>query len=86
MRARRLGVAHRQLLGKTEFEVRDLVHKIGAKAIEAILESLDYGRTHTLEESLANEANLFARVSQTADKKEGVTAFKEKRRPNFQDQ
>jgi enoyl-CoA hydratase/carnithine racemase len=57
----------------------------GAKAIEAIMESLDYGRNHTVEESLANEAQLFARVSQTSDMKEGVTAFKEKRRPNFQD-
>jgi hypothetical protein len=28
----------RQLLGKTEFEVRDLVHKIGAKAIETALQ------------------------------------------------
>jgi hypothetical protein len=27
----------RQLLGKTEFEVRDLVHKIGAKAIGTAL-------------------------------------------------
>ena len=27
----------RQLLGRTEFEVRDIVHKIGAKAIEAAL-------------------------------------------------
>jgi hypothetical protein len=26
-----------QLLGKTEFEVRDLVHRIGAKAIETAL-------------------------------------------------
>jgi len=28
----------RQLLGQTEFEVRDLVHKVGAKAIETALE------------------------------------------------
>ena len=33
----------RQLLGKTEFEVRDLVHKIGAKAIETALEQRKKG-------------------------------------------
>lgn len=27
----------RQLLGKTEFEVRDLVHKVGAKGVETAL-------------------------------------------------
>jgi enoyl-CoA hydratase/carnithine racemase len=61
------------------------ITSFGAKAIEAIMESLDYGRDHTLEESLENEANLFGRVSQTDDKREGTTAFKEKRRPNFTD-
>jgi hypothetical protein len=35
----------RQLLGKTEFEVRDLVHKIGAKAIETALEERKKGGT-----------------------------------------
>lgn len=57
----------------------------GAKAIEGIMESLAYGCDHTMAESLAKEADLFARVSQSADMKEGVAAFKEKRRPNFQD-
>lgn len=33
----------RQLLGKTEFEVRDLVHKIGAKVIETALEERKKG-------------------------------------------
>jgi hypothetical protein len=28
----------RQLLGQTEFEVRDLVHKIGAKSLETALD------------------------------------------------
>lgn len=35
----------RQLLGKTEFEVRDFVHKIGAKAIEATLQERKKGGT-----------------------------------------
>lgn len=57
----------------------------GAKAIEGALDSLEYGRSHTLAESLEKEADCFARVSQTEDMKEGTSAFKEKRRPNFQD-
>jgi hypothetical protein len=34
-----------QLLGKTEFEVRDRVHKIGAKAIETALNERKKGAT-----------------------------------------
>ena len=35
----------RQLLGQTEFEVRDLVHKIGAEAIETALDERKKGGT-----------------------------------------
>lgn len=35
----------RQLLGKTEFEVRDLVHKIGARALETALDERKKGGT-----------------------------------------
>jgi len=34
-----------QMLGKTEFEVRDRVHKIGAKAIETALNERKKGAT-----------------------------------------
>ncbi len=34
-----------QLLGRTEFEVRDQVHKIGAKALQAALEERKKGGT-----------------------------------------
>lgn len=37
--------ADRQLLGQTEFEVRDLVHKIGAKALETALDERKKGGT-----------------------------------------
>jgi enoyl-CoA hydratase len=55
------------------------------KAIEAILTSLEFGRNHNLAESLDKESDLFAGLTQTQDMREGVTAFIEKRRPNFQD-
>jgi hypothetical protein len=35
----------RQLLGHTEFEVRDLVHRIGAKALETALHERKKGGT-----------------------------------------
>jgi hypothetical protein len=35
----------RQLLGQTEFEVRDLVHRIGAKAFETALDERKKGAT-----------------------------------------
>jgi hypothetical protein len=35
----------RQLLGPTEFEVRDLVHRIGAKAFETALDERKKGAT-----------------------------------------
>ena len=35
----------RQLLGQAEFEVRDRVHKIGARAIEAALAGREKGAT-----------------------------------------
>jgi hypothetical protein len=35
----------RQLLGRTEFEVRDLVHAIGAKALETALDERKKGGT-----------------------------------------
>lgn len=57
----------------------------GKHAIAGILEAVDQGRNSTLEEGLKAEAQIFGCVSQTADMKEGTSAFKEKRRPNFQD-
>ena len=36
----------RQLLGQTEFEVRDRVHKIGAKAFETALDERKKGGTN----------------------------------------
>jgi hypothetical protein len=37
--------ADRQIFGQTEFEVRDRVHKIGAKAIETALDERKEGGT-----------------------------------------
>ena len=57
----------------------------GAKAIGAILTSLNDGRELSVQEHLDRESELFAGLTETADMREGVSAFKEKRRPNFTD-
>ena len=52
-----------------------------AKALDAIYAGLDMDA----EEGLAYEIARFAEVAETEDIREGLTAFLEKRRPQFKD-
>ncbi|WP_328468894.1 enoyl-CoA hydratase-related protein [Streptomyces sp. NBC_00448] len=53
-------------------------------AYAAMKEALAYGASHTLEESLAHEDTLQARAGASADHREAVSAFVEKRKPRFE--
>jgi len=53
-------------------------------AIQYCLEAVNQGMNMTLEKGLFLEATLFGMCSATDDKKEGTTAFLEKRPANFQ--
>jgi enoyl-CoA hydratase len=53
-------------------------------AIRYCMEAVNKGMEMTLAEGLFLEATLFAVTCATEDKKEGTTAFLEKRAPNFQ--
>ena len=53
-------------------------------ALRYIQQAVDRGLNTTLEEGLHIEADLFAKVFQTEDVREGVDAFINKRQPNFQ--
>jgi enoyl-CoA hydratase len=50
--------------------------------IEGVLEAVEHGGS--IEEGLLSEAYIFGRLCGTADKHEGLTAFLEKRKPQWQ--
>jgi enoyl-CoA hydratase/carnithine racemase len=57
----------------------------GALAMGAIIQSVNEGLDKPLDEAIEHEAQLFAKLCETEDMREGVSAFLEKRRPRFQD-
>ncbi|MFQ5779906.1 MAG: enoyl-CoA hydratase-related protein, partial [Nitrospiria bacterium] len=69
-------------------QAQGLARKIamkGKKATIASLQAIREGMTHPLSSGLTLEADLFGQICETADMKEGVSAFLEKRQPKFQD-
>ena len=67
---------------------KDLARKIASKGAAAIRESLraiEEGLGLPLEQGLAREADAFGRIAGTEDCREGVSAFLEKRQPQFKD-
>ncbi len=87
--AKMIGLVNR-VVPETEVlkEAQGLAKKIAAKsrvaiaaAMKAILEEAD----DQIEAGLSLEAEVFGTLCETADKKEGLTAFIEKRQPKFQD-
>lgn len=64
----------------------ELAHSLATmptKAIGLIKRMTDYSATHTLAESLDNEADMQELAGRTADHREGLMAFLEKRGANF---
>jgi enoyl-CoA hydratase len=85
--ALRLGVVNRvaepeQLMAEAESLAR-AVAEHAPLAVRACLEAVTRGSRATLEEGLAIEAELFARLFSTEDVREGTRAFLEKRAPVF---
>jgi len=67
-------------------EAKTLLRKVtrnGPQAIRMAMESVYRAQDATLVEALANEASLFGLLASTEDMKEGMTAFLEKRKPDF---
>lgn len=85
--AERLGMIY-QFFADDQFqtEVEKIVSKLAAMPTVALAhtkKALQWSFTHALIEQLANEDKLQQRAANTADFKEGVQAFLEKRQPQF---
>lgn len=72
-----------KLLAEAEHFARQVMSR-GPLAIKSALEAINRGMEMPLSEGLNLEANLFGRLCETEDMKEGLKAFLEKRQPNFQ--
>ena len=71
-----------------EDTVRGLAEKIASKSLPSIsgtLRAIGGGLDVSLTDGLALEARIFGEVCASADKTEGIHAFLEKRKANFQD-
>ena len=74
-------------------ELRALTEKLagtflkrGPLALDIALESVLRGTEVGMDEGLRIEADLFGIISSTKDMREGLTAFLEKRKPNYRGQ
>lgn len=69
-------------------EAKKLAANIGSKgmlSVKACLEAVNSGMEMSLKKGLSKEAKLFGRLCEIEDKKEGISAFVEKRVPRFKD-
>ncbi|WP_249870934.1 enoyl-CoA hydratase [Oceanobacillus saliphilus] len=79
-----IAVAEEDLIAET----MKLAEKIAAKskpAINHIMHLIPFAKTSQFSEGVSEEAKSFSTVFGSSDAKEGVQAFLEKRKPNFQD-
>jgi enoyl-CoA hydratase len=77
-----LVVPQDRLLNESETLLRSILQN-GPLALRACLEAVDIGLDMSLDEALLMEANHFGLLSSTADMREGMQAFIEKRAPVF---
>jgi enoyl-CoA hydratase len=75
-------VPQEELMDRAKETLRK-VTKNGPLAVRMVLESIYRGLDTTLIEANGVEANLFGLLASTEDVKEGMTAFLEKRKPEF---
>ncbi|WP_053218977.1 enoyl-CoA hydratase [Virgibacillus senegalensis] len=88
-KAAELGLANHSYPEEVLFEKADeLAAKVAAKSgptIYRVMKLIPYTRSSRFQEGMDMEANAFGKIFGNADAKEGIAAFIEKRKPNFQD-
>lgn len=67
----------------TVYKLVETISSKGPIAVRQSMNAIKYGMNVSLTDGLDIEANLFGEVCGTEDKKEGTTAFLEKRKPEF---
>lgn len=77
-------VPQSQLMQAVDELCTNLLNK-GANVLDFIKRAVDYGTEMDLRSAAQFEAGLFGVISGTYDKREGMSAFLEKRTPEFQD-
>ena len=87
--AERIGLVNRvvpnaEVLGEAMKLAKSISSK-GQVAVRAIVEAVMEGVNLPLDDGLALESRLFGRLAESEDKKEGIKAFFEKRKPVFKD-
>lgn len=75
-------IPHASLLDETMKFAKELSFK-GQLAVSAIMEAVLTGGSMSLADGLRLESRLFGGLAESEDKKEGIAAFLEKRRPSF---
>jgi enoyl-CoA hydratase len=75
-------VAPRALAGEVEKLAGEIAAK-GPVALRYLKEAVNKGMDMTLEQGLRLEADLYFLLHTTADRTEGIKAFREKRKPDF---
>lgn len=87
--AKALGLANQAVKEEEVFEVATkLAETIAEKSkptISNIMELIPYSKTEQFSRGVHEEAKAFGKIFGSEDAKEGVQAFIEKRKPNFQD-
>ncbi len=87
--AKAFGLANQAVKDEEVFEVATkLAETIAAKSkptINNIMELIPYSKTEQFTQGVHEEAKAFGKIFGSEDAKEGVQAFIEKRKPNFQD-
>ena len=76
-------VSREQLIPRAE-AILAMINANAPLAIKFSLEAVHQGSETSQSEGLALESSLFAICAASEDKKEGTSAFLQKRRPNFQ--